>query len=222
MKRILFFIASILIFASVSAQFNLGIKAGYNSSLTLGNLSSVTQGTYNLNNVKGEMWNNFQAGAFARVFIKKFYIQPEVLYSMQKKEYDLLDVMINGTAKNVNTYMNISTVQVPLFLGYKLLDLKVANLRAFAGPKFVLNSGSKLEYKNLTAGEVSGSDLVEDFKKSQVDIEVGAGIDVFMFALDAKLNVLQDVAGKFKSISDVKNAPMPTSTLVISLAWKLL
>lgn len=221
MKRILLFFAASLIFVTASAQFNLGVKAGYNSSLTLGNLNSVTQGTYNLENVKGEIWNNFQAGAFARVFIKKLYIQPEVLYSIQKKEYDLLDVMIGGTAKDVNTFMNISTVQVPLFLGYKILDLKVANLRAFVGPKFVLNSGSKLEYKNLTESEVTASDLYEDFKKSQVDIEVGAGVDVFMFALDAKLNVLQDVVGKFQSITDIKNVPMPTSTLVISLSWKL-
>jgi hypothetical protein len=129
--------------------------------------------------------------------------------------------MIGVTAKEVNTFNNISTVQVPLFLCYKILDLKVAKLRAFVGPKFVLNSGSKLEYKNLTESEVTASDLYEDFKKSQVDIEVGAGVDVFMFALDAKLNVLQDVVGKFQSITDVKNVPMPTSTLVISLSWKL-
>jgi hypothetical protein len=205
-----------------SAQFNLGLKAGYNSSLSLNNLNSLSEGSYDLGNVKAEMWNNFQAGAFARVFIKKFYIQPEVLYSIQKKEFDIKNVIIgDADPKDVNTYMDISSVQVPVYLGLKLLDLKVANLRVFAGPKFIMNSGSKLEYKNLTSEEVSASDLAQDFKDSQIDLEAGVGVDVLMFALDAKLNVMQDVAGKISSVNDLANVPMPTSTFVISLSWKL-
>lgn len=222
MKRILF--STVLLFSVmiVSAQFNLGLKAGYNSSLSLDNLSSLSDGSYNMGNVKAEMWNNFQAGAFARVFIKKFYIQPEILYSIQKKEFDIKEVIIgNDDPKDVNTYMNISSVQVPLYFGLKLLDLKIANLRVFAGPKFIMNSGSKLEYKNLTSEEISASDLAQDFKDSQIDLEAGVGLDVLMFALDAKLNLMQDVEGKIKSVNDLSNVPMPTSTFVISLSWKL-
>lgn len=220
MKRILF-LSTFLLFAALShAQFDLGIKAGYNSSLSLSNLGSVSDGTYNLENVQSEMWNNFQAGIFARVFIKKFYIQPEILYSIQKKEYDMLDVMIDGTATDVNTYMDIKNVEVPIFLGFKLLDLKIANLRVFAGPKFILNAGSSLDYQNLSDEEVTGAGLMQDFKDAQVDLEVGLGADVLMFALDARLNVMQDIAGKINSINDIPNTP-PTSTFVISLAWKL-
>lgn len=222
MKRILFSAVMLFFVAIASAQFNFGIKAGYNSSLTLNNLSSVSDGSYTLSNVKGEMWNNFQAGLFARVFIKKFYIQPELLYSVQKKEYDMMDVMINGNATDVNTYMNVSNVEVPIMLGYKLLDLKVANLRVFAGPKFILNAGSSLDYKNIEDGQpITADNLMQDFKKSQVDLEVGAGVDVLMFALDARLNLVQDIAGKFNSINDVSTIKPPTSAFVISLAWKI-
>jgi hypothetical protein len=222
MKRILFSTLLLFFVMVASAQFNLGLKAGYNSSLSLNNLNSLSTGDYNLGNVKAEMWNNFQAGAFARVFINKFYIQPEVLYSIQKKEFDIKNVIIgDADPKDVNTYMDISSVQVPVYLGLKLLDMKVANLRVFAGPKFIMNSGSKLEYKNLTSEEVSASDLAQDFKDSQIDLEAGVGVDVLMFALDAKLNVMQDVAGKISSVNDLSNVPMPTSTFVISLSWKL-
>ena len=222
MKRILFSTLFLFFVMIASAQFNLGLKAGYNSSLSLNNLNSLSEGSYDLGNVKAEMWNNFQAGAFARVFINKFYIQPEVLYSIQKKEFDIKNVIIgDADPKNVNTYMDISSVQVPVYLGLKLLDMKVANLRVFAGPKFIMNSGSKLEYKNLTSEEVSASDLAQDFKDSQIDLEAGVGVDVLMFALDAKLNVMQDVAGKISSVNDLANVPMPTSTFVISLSWKL-
>jgi hypothetical protein len=221
MKRILFSTVFLFIITFTYAQFNFGVKGGYNSSLTLSNLSSVTDGSYNLADVKGEMWNNFQAGLFARVFIKKFYIQPELLYSVQKKEYDMMDVMISGTATDVNTYMNISNVEVPIMVGYKLLDMKVANLRVFLGPKFILNTGSTLDYQNLTNDQVTAAGLLQDFKDSQVDLEVGAGIDILMFALDARLNLVQDIAGKFKSIGDVSTIKPPTSAFVISLGWKL-
>jgi len=203
MKRILISTALFFFVAIASAQFNLGLKAGYNSSLSLNNLSSLSDKSYTMDNVKAEMWDNFQAGAFARVFIKKFYIQPEILYSIQ-------------------TYMDISSVQVPLYLGYKLMDLKIANLRVFAGPKFIMNAGSVLEYSNLDSGDpITTDELAQNFKESQIDIEAGVGVDVLMFALDAKLNVMQDVAGKIKSVSDLTNVPMPTSTFVISLSWKL-
>jgi hypothetical protein len=222
MKRILLSTALVFFVAIASAQFSFGVKAGYNSSLTLSNLGSVSDGSYNLSNVKGEMWNNFQAGLFARVYLKKFYIEPELLYSVQKKEYDMLDVMIDGNATDINSYMSISNVEVPLMIGYKLLDLKIANLRVFAGPKFILNTGSTLDYKNIEDGQPVTSDkLLQDFKASQIDLEVGAGVDVLMFALDARLNLVKDIAGKFNSIDDVTTIHPPTSAFVISLAWKL-
>lgn len=222
MKRILFSTVFLFIITIAYAQFNFGVKAGYNSSLTLSNLSSVSDGSYNLGDVKSEMWNNFQAGLFARVFIKKFYIQPELLYSVQKKEYNMIDVAINGNPTDINTYMSVSNVEVPLMIGYKLLDMKIANLRVFAGPKFILKAASSLDYKNIENGEpITADNLMKDFKDSQVDLEVGAGIDILMFALDARLNLVQDIAGKFKSIGDVSTIKPPTSAFVISLGWKL-
>ena len=65
------------------AQLNFGIKAGYNSSLTLGDFGSVTTGSYDLSSVKAEMGNNFHAGVFARVTMDKFYFEPELLYTLQ-------------------------------------------------------------------------------------------------------------------------------------------
>lgn len=221
MKRVLFSLFMLSFATFISAQLSLGLKAGYNSSLSLNNLKSLSEGSYTLENVKAEMWNNFQAGAYARVFINKFYIQPEILYSIQKKEFDMMDVIIDGNATNVNTYMNISSVHVPVYLGYKLLDLKIANLRVFGGPKFIMNSDSKLVYTNISNGEkITPDELAQDFKDSQIDLEAGVGVDVFMFALDAKINVLQDVAGKIKSVNDLSKVPVPTSTIVLSLSWK--
>jgi hypothetical protein len=219
MKRIIFSMLMLSMASFTFAQFDLGVKAGYNSSLNIGNLSSISE--YDLGDVKNEMTNNFQGGVFARIFIKKFFIQPEVLYSMQKKEFNVTDYLLNGQKLSFTSLANISRVEVPVFVGYKLLDLKVANLRVFLGPKFIMNSNSSLEISNITGGNVTPGQVFDDFKEAQVDLEAGLGVDVLMLALDAKLNLMQDVAGKLKSIEDVSKIPVPTSNFVISLAWKL-
>jgi hypothetical protein len=221
MKRL--FLAIVVIFATVGmkAQFDMGVKAGYNSSLGFDNINMIGDKTYTLENVKAEMWNNFQAGLYMRFFVNKFYLQPELLYSIQKKEYELKDVMVDGTATNVDTYMDISTVVVPVFLGVRILDLKLASLRAFVGPKFIMNSGSSLEYRNLTSEQITTAKLAEDFKSSQVDLEAGAGLDILMFSLEAKMNLVQDVGSKMKSGQDLRSIPVPTSNFIISLAWNI-
>ncbi|MDX9748795.1 MAG: outer membrane beta-barrel protein [Paludibacter sp.] len=213
----------ILLFAVMvaNAQFDLGIKAGYNSSLGFNNLNMIGDRSYTLENVKSEMKNNFHAGIFARAYINKFYIQPEILYSIQKKEYDMVDVMIGGEMTNVETYMDISTVVVPVFLGYKLLDLKIAALRIFGGPKFIMNAGSTLEFKNLTSQQISAANLLQDFKESQVDVELGAALDIVMFSVEAKMNVIKDAEALFRSQTGIRNMPVPTSNFIISLAWTI-
>ncbi len=213
----------ILLFAvmAANAQFDLGIKAGYNSSLGFNNLNMIGDRTYTLDNVKSEMKNNFHAGLFARAYIKKFYIQPELLYSIQKKEYDMVDVMIGGQPTTVETFMDISTVVVPVFLGYKLLDLDIAALRVFGGPKFIMNAGSSLEFKNLTSQQISAANLVRDFKDSQVDVEVGAALDVLMFSVEAKTNVIKDAGELFRSQTGIRNLTVPSSNFIITVAWTL-
>ena len=213
----------ILMFAvmTANAQFDLGIKAGYNSSLGFNNLNMIGDRTYTLDNVKAEIKDNFQAGIFARVFINKVYLQPELLYSIQKKDYDLINVMVNGQLTNVETYMDISTVVVPVYLGYKLLDLKIAALRVFAGPKFIMNAGSSLDYLNLTSQQITAANLLQDFRESQVDVEVGAALDVLMFSAEARMNVIQDAGSLLRSGTDVRNMPVPTSNFMLSLAWTI-
>jgi hypothetical protein len=221
MKRTFFTFILLLIVVAGRAQFDMGLKAGYNSSLGFNNLNMVGDKTYTLENVKAEMWNNFHAGLYARVFIKKFYLQPEFLYSIQKKDYDMTNVLVGGQAMNVETYMEISTVVIPVYLGYKLLDLKIASLRVFAGPKFIMNAGSSLEYKNLTSQQISAASLAQEFKNSQIDLDAGAGLDLLMFSVEARMNLVQDFGTQIRNRTGLNEMPVPTSNFVLSLAWNI-
>jgi opacity protein-like surface antigen len=113
--------------------------------------------------------------------------------------------------------VTISTLEVPLLLGYKLLDLKLINLRAFAGPKLRFNAGSSLDYKNLSAG-ITQDQLSKDIKAAQLGLEAGIGVDILMFTLDARYNLIKDMYQTkldSKIIDDI-----PANTFVISLGYK--
>ena len=219
MKKMFLLAVLLLSVTFVSAQLNFGIKAGYNSSLTLGNIGSIQSGDYDLTDVKSELSNGFHAGVFARIG-KKVYVQPELLYAMGKKEYtvSLQDAMNNDIT--YDKFVSISTVDIPLLVGYKLLDKKMANIRLFAGPKLRLDAGSSLEFDNVVSGgTITKEDLFRDIKKSQIGLEAGVGIDVLMFTLDARYNLIGDMYQT--KISDLNIDNVPVSTFVISVGWKL-
>lgn len=218
MKKMFLLAVLLLSVTFVSAQLNFGIKAGYNSSLTLGNIGSIQSGDYDLTDVKSELSNGFHAGVFARIG-KKVYVQPELLYAMGKKEYtvSLQDAMNNDIT--YDKFVSISTVDIPLLVGYKLLDKKMANIRLFAGPKLRLDAGSSLEFDNVVSGgTITKEDLFRDIKKSQIGLEAGVGIDVLMFTLDARYNLIGDMYQT--KISDLNIDNVPVSTFVISVGWK--
>jgi hypothetical protein len=217
MKKVIFAAVLLLTVSFVSAQVNFGIKAGFNSSLNLDNIPSVRSGEYDLTNVKSELNNGFHLGAFGRLFFDKVYIQPELLYSMQKKDYEFTIQDASSQYIDVEKYVTFSTVDIPLLIGYKLLDLKVANLRVFAGPKFRLNAGSQVSFKNLTNSDpIDVEALKGEFKDSQVGLEAGAGVDILMFSLDARMNLINSL-----HTASWETKPDLNSNFVISLAWKI-
>jgi len=218
MKKFLF-VAVLLLSVSVTyAQLNFGVKAGYTSSLGKNDLGSVTSGEYNLKSVNAEMSNGFHAGVFARIG-SKLYLQPELLYAMGKKDYTVTAKDASNNSVTYDKKISISTVDVPLLLGYKVLDLKMANVRVFAGPKLRFNAGSTLEFKNVTSGGLSASDLQQDVKDAQIGLEAGFGVDILMLALDFRYNLIGDMYQT--KIKDVTVDNIPDNTFVISLGWKI-
>lgn len=216
MKKIVFAAVFLLSISFVSAQVNLGIKAGYNSSLGSSDLGKVATGEYNLSSVTSELSNGFHLGVFTRISFNNLYFQPELLYGMGKKDYRM---SIRDGANNTITYdkyVNIRTVDVPLLLGLKVLDFKLANLRVFAGPKLRFNSGSSLELRNLTG--ITQDQLVTDIKRAQMGLEAGFGVDILMLTLDARYNIIRDMYQT--QINSLSIDRIPANTFVISLGWK--
>lgn len=140
---------------------NLGLKAGYNSSKLKTNLDQFNDGSI----------SNFVVGAFARVNISKFYVQPEAYFTSKGGKFD--DIQ-----NDVSSSIDYNTIDVPIMAGFKLIDVASFNLRVNAGPVFsFVTSKDDVQYE----------DFQEQVKDSYAGIQYGLGADFLFLTLDARM-----------------------------------
>ena len=164
-KTTLAFALSFLMILGLQAQsaFSFGIKAGVNFSNYISK-------------------NNLEPGADAGIFLRAgrtVYFQPEVLYSFRTST---IEDMVDEAKENIK--INDHYIDIPLFLGFKLVNKENFNLRLFLGPRVGLRVGS------------SYSDIDSLMGYAQWGGRVGLGIDFWRFTLDVSYDIS---ASKFKN-----------------------
>lgn len=218
MKKMILMCALLISTSALFAEFDLGLKAGYTTSIGFSNISSV--GDYTWSQAKSEMGSSFQVGAFARIG-SKFYVQPELLFNYGKTDYKISFKDAIGGNLTLNKFVTTQTIDVPILFGVKLLDLKVVDLRLLAGPKFRFNAGTKINFKD---NDDFASDVADEIRKATIGLEAGVGTEILGFInVDVRYNLIQsltkttsfkgNVAGEYKN---------PNNTFVLSLGFKLL
>jgi len=174
-KTILTFTLMAVVLSSFAiGPFTIGLKGGFNSTkITTDNYS----GSYTYNDFKSDTKSGFNVGAFARLGTK-IYLQPELLYCVKNSQSS----NSAGTA-TTNQSVKLKTIQIPILLGFKLIDLKLASIRAFTGPamSFPMKS-SKVTYDGVS-GPIYDT---ENYKNNIWDWQLGAGVDVGMITLDCR------------------------------------
>lgn len=189
MKNILASAVLVVFCISLSAQtFDFGIKGGINSSKIITGSNTGTN-SYTLSDLQSDVKTGYNIGVFARLGGKRLYLQPEVLYTVKKanNEMNLIGDPTFAVPASSQSF-NLKSVQVPLLLGCKLINLKVFSLRAFTGPAMsVILDNSEIKLTN------SGSVIVDPdvydptyFKNNVWDWQAGGGIDIGNFVFDAR------------------------------------
>lgn len=198
MKKLLF-IALFLLSADVMfGQFSFGLKLGANFS----KLST------NLDTISASMQPGFQVGAFAR-FGKKFYVQPEVYYKLSGGVF-------SGDVTNWKQTVTVGSVDVPILVGFKILNAKVVNLRILAGPEASFVTNTKIKDAEDIKGPIESADL----NTVNWAVQAGAGVDVLFLTLDIRYewglnNMIKEVSSTTESIDSKQNM------WIISLGFKL-
>jgi len=194
-----YIILSLLLLSSsiLFGQFTVGPKVGYNASKLSTNLDTVSS------NFK----SGFQIGVFVRIG-KKFYLQPEIYYTTQGGVFQ-------SNANDWEQKVSIGSLDVPVLVGFKLLNAKAVNLRILAGPlaSFVVNKSVK------ESGGILGPIENADINNINWGVQVGAGLDVLFFTLDVRYQI-----GLNNMIKEIENATINSknNVWVVSLGFKIL
>lgn len=169
--------------------FDLGPKVGLNTSKISTNVSDYNPQTI----------NNYSFGAFARINLGRFYVQPEAYYNSKGGEY--IDKVNLST---INSF-DLKTVDVPALLGIKIIDQKALNVRIMAGPVFSFVTDKSVR------GQLTESAIKDNFFGWQY----GAGVDFLFLTLDARMESYSN------NLYDTPNFDSKNGNFVISLGVKL-
>lgn len=184
-KSVLFTAMIILLTVASKAQssFSFGIKAGANFS------NYISEST-------------LEPGADAGIFLRAgriVYFQPEVLYSFRTST---INAMVDEVKENIE--LNDHFIDIPLFLGFKIVNKENFNLRLFLGPRVGLRVGS------------SYSDIDSLMGYAQWGGRAGIGIDFWRFTFDIHYDIS---ANKFKASDD--NTFWKQNLMSASLGFKI-
>jgi len=203
MRKITLLFALLLSAGFVFGQFTLGPKVGFNTS----------ELTTDVSEIKSDMKNSFNFGVFMRVG-KKIYLQPEVNWLTRGGVFKSPGV---GSLNPINQEIEMKTIEVPLILGWRVINLGVGNIRLLAGP-----SASIVMDKTIKSE--TGSNFTDPIKDTDLEdliwgFNVGAGVDVLMFTLDVRYQMgLNEVIQKVEGFDfNSKN-----NIFSVSLGWKIL
>ena len=172
MKKIILLIAFFIAANMTFAQIHFGPKIGYNTSKL-----SVDKA-----DIKTDLKNSFQFGAFVR-FGKKVVIQPEINFLTQGGLFKTPEIT---SLSPFEQEVNLKTIQIPVLVGYRLIDLKVANIRVMGGPVASIVTNTEIENKvDSYIAPIKDADL----KDMIWSFQIGAGVCFHMFTLDVRYNI---------------------------------
>jgi hypothetical protein len=208
MKKLLLIAILFSLSCGLMAQISFGPKIGY----TTGKLST------DKSDITTSMKSSFLFGAFLRLG-GKVYLQPEVNWYTAGGVFK--QPSLTGGISPFEDEVSLKSIQIPLYLGYKLLDLKLVQVRAQAGPTASIITSKSIS--PLKPSQFTAQIKEADIKDVLWGLQFGAGVDVLMFTLD-----VQYMFGLNKLINNIE---MTDGTSVkfdsrqqgfmVSLGWKI-
>ena len=179
MKKVLLLFAALFVATIANAQFDIcvGPKVGY----------QATKLSLDKQSIKSSFKGNMTFGVFGRVTIKKFIVQPELLYFKSGKVFEVSVIDdnfgIDNPALNPTFTFNQANLALPIFLGYQFLDLDLIKMRANVGPVFYFAVG-KTEYSSNFTGDDNHKMQESPNENMTMGAALNLGVDVWRFTLD--------------------------------------
>jgi opacity protein-like surface antigen len=203
MKKLILILLSVFIMFPAFSQIKFGLKAGVSTTnLKMEDFKTLTSGEtqYLVNAIKGANYG-FHGGAFVRLSLMGFYVQPELLFASRTDEYTISDA--NTPASEIVKKQQFNQVDLPIMLG-----LKLGPLRLNAGPsaRLLINSPKdliddpdfKARYHSLTWGYEAGLGI-DIIKRITLDLRYEGSLQKYQ-------TQIQNAAGDKFNLDDRPNA----------------
>jgi len=206
-----------LILSSLFLYITMTVVHAQGGFFSFGPRVGVSQATMNVSSTinnfkyeKGKGSYGFHAGAFARISLFGFYIQPELLFTSTTGQIQVTNT--NGTVDEIQKY-NFNRVDVPIMIGYRFVKI----LRLNAGPVASFNVSTK----GKTATGL-GNEIADSYKKATFGFQAGVGVDLWKLVIDLKY---EGSLSKLSSGVTVNNQSYPfaprLSQVILSVGYKL-
>lgn len=174
-----FLVLLFVCFCGYGAMAQLPINIGVH-----GGISSNKIKIKDIPNVKSSARSGYMVGAFIRVNLGKIYLEPSLNFSHKENSIE------NNTVNDDLGKLKINSFDIPVMVGFEVLDLSIVKLRAFLGP---VASFPKL--KDIKEVEFSKID------KTSWHGKIGVGVDVWKLTFDI------DYEKAFKDLGHDLKAP---------------
>jgi len=190
MKHLLLTFTAFVIIYTTQAQklFTFGPMVGYTYS-TLDN-STFT---------KSSAGSGYALGGFIRVYIKKWYLQPNVYYLNNSSSFDYNQTTIDTKLQSVN---------LDLLLGYRIFKFTdLTYMRIFAGPSY--SNINSLKYKH---GDPT---LNPNYLSDNFLLNAGVGFDFWKLTFDLRYQ---------RGLTDIDKSSnsMYTDAFMLTAGFKIL
>jgi hypothetical protein len=211
MKKIISLSIIFLVPLCLTAQgpISFGPKVGWNSNKLTTDYTTYIE----------DMREGAHGGLFFSIYMNRVYIQPEAYFSLRRGKLDatVSDPLNSAEIVDLNQEVTLTTVDIPLLLGVKLIDLKLIRFRLWGGPvasyvlnkKYVLRINGKNESYRISR---------DDFRDATWSGQVGAGMDLLFLTLDIGYEFgFED----FLTIQSMDDLGFRNNMWFISLGWRL-
>lgn len=203
MKKVTLLFVMVMAASFAFGQISLGPKIGYNTSKL----------TTDVNDINSDLKNSFNFGVFLRLG-KKIYVQPEVNWLTRGSVFKRPS---STDVSPIEQEIDMKSIEIPVLLGWRIINLGVGNIRIFAGP-----SASIITVKTVSTKESSG--YINPIKDSVIGdmiwgFNLGGGVDILMFTLDVRYQMgLNEVIQKVEGF----NFNSKNNIFAVSLGWKII
>ncbi|WP_246000887.1 outer membrane beta-barrel protein [Pontibacter diazotrophicus] len=198
MKKVIMLLALLATSVAAKAQLQAGVKAGLSTANV--DIQKVRNDPWQY--TKAENVTGYHAGAFARLQVAGFFVQPEAVLTTTGGQIKVSGTDIMGV--RVEDF-RFNRLDVPIMVGYTFFDV----VRVQAGPVS----------STLLSARQEGQDIKQYMRQADWGFQAGVGLDIGSITADVRYEL---VNRQLTNTAQQTGMQVSNQQFIVSLGYKLI